>query len=344
MKLLIVIVNFRTPELVIECLHSLETELEGATGAGLRTIEVDVIDNVSDDGSLDKIQAAIEDEGWSWVRARCSGKNGGFSFGNNRAIEPALASDEPPDYVLLLNPDTVVRPGGVLELVRFLNEHPQIGIAGSRLEEPDGTVQHSRYRFFSLPGEFDAGLRFGPVSRLLSRWVIAPPLHDEPHEIGWVAGASMLVRREVFRDVGLMDEDYFLYFEETDLCLAAKRAGWPTWYVPSSRVVHLVGQSSGIDTDDMSEKPMPRFWFESRRRYFAKNHGTLYAVLADLIYGTAFGLWRIRRAIQRKPDLDPPHFLRDLLRFNLRPVPIQTRQILGRTTASESQGRRRAAA
>jgi len=140
---------------------------------------------------------------------------------------------------------------------------------------------------------------------------------DQPHETGWVAGASMIIRREVFDDVGLMDEGYFMYYEEVDFCLRANRAGWPCWYVPDSRVVHLVGQASGVTDTRAVPKRRPAYWFESRRRYFVKNHGLVYALIADTVWALGFATYRVRQALQRKPDTDPPKLLYDFIRHSV---------------------------
>lgn len=312
----IVIVNYRTPGLVIDCLRSLVEEVR-AVGE----CKVVVVENASGDGSTEKIQKAIQDEHWAnWAEVLPVEKNLGFAGGNNAALRPLLAAQPPPDYVLLLNPDTVIRPGALRELVDFMEKHPEVGIAGSRLEDPDGTPQRSAFRFHTAPSEFEGGMKLGVVSRLLNGWVVAPPVEEQPHVTGWVAGASMIVRRQVFDAIGLMDEDYFLYFEETDFCLRALRAGWPCWYVPASRVVHLVGQASGVTDTKKPAKRVPRYWFESRRRYFRKNHGRLYAFAADVGWTTAFALWRVRRRLQGKPDTDPPNLLWDFVRFNFFPL------------------------
>jgi hypothetical protein len=129
----------------------------------------------------------------------------------------------------------------------------------------------------------------------------------------------MMVRKEVFDQVGVLDEGYFMYYEEMDLCLRAHRAGWQCWYVPQSRVVHLVGQASGVTGADRGRKRMPRYWFESRRHFFLKMHGRCYKVLADLSWTMGFALWRLRRWIMRKPDNDPPRMLWDFVRFNFLP-------------------------
>ena len=121
----------------------------------------------------------------------------------------------------------------------------------------------------------------------------------------------MIVRREVLATAGLMDEAYFLYYEEVDFCWQAQRAGWSCWYVPESRVVHLVGQSSGVTNTKTIPKRLPQYWFDSRRRYFRKNYGWFYTAVTDLVWLLSFGLWRCRRVLQRKPDRDPPYLWRD---------------------------------
>jgi GT2 family glycosyltransferase len=130
----------------------------------------------------------------------------------------------------------------------------------------------------------------------------------------WLPGASLLIRREVFETIELMDEGYFLYYEETDFCLQAARYGWECWYVPSSHVMHLAGQSTGVTTPTDQPKRLPQYWFNSRRRYFVKNHGRLYAAIADTVWFLGFVSWRGRRLIQRKPDTDPPCLLQDFVR------------------------------
>jgi GT2 family glycosyltransferase len=308
----IVIVNYRTPELVVDCLRSLAAEVRAVGDC-----QVIVVENASPDNSKDRIQQAITEERWQdWAEQMVLNRNLGFAGGNNAALEPLLASPQPPDYVLLLNPDTVIHPGAVQSLVEFMEKNPRVGIAGSRLENPDGTPQRSAFRFHTISSEFESGVRLGFVSRLLHSRVVAPPVRTDTYPTDWVAGASMIVRKTVFDDIGLMDATYFLYYEEVDFCLRAKRAGWPCWYVPASRVIHLVGQASGVTDVKKPARRMPRYWFESRRRYFQRNHGWFYERLADVAWVAGFSLWRLRRRIQRKPDSDPPSLLWDFIRFN----------------------------
>ena len=313
MSLLIVIVNYRTADLTVDCLRSLAAEV-AALPPGTSVV---VTDNASGDDSVQRLQSAVRDNNWSaWASVLPLARNGGFAYGNNEGIRPALESPNPPDYVLLLNPDTIVRPGALVELLKFMDARPDVGIAGSRLEDPDGTGQRSAFRFHTVAGEFENALRLGVITKILSKRVVAPEIPAEAGPTDWVAGASMLIRKEVFDAIGLLDDAYFMYFEETDFCLRAKRAGWPTWYVPASRVIHLVGQASQWNDKKAVAKRRPPYWFASRRRFFVKNHGRFYAMLADTAYTVGFAFWRLRRFVQRKPDTDPPKFLFDFVRHS----------------------------
>jgi N-acetylglucosaminyl-diphospho-decaprenol L-rhamnosyltransferase len=239
--------------------------------------------------------------------------NGGFAAGNNFAIAPALAGDDPPDLIWLLNPDTLVRPGALDALLAFLEDRSDVGIAGSRLEWEDGTQHDSRYRFPGILNQFDAHLAFPPFAKLVWRWRVAPDLVLEDHPIDWMAGASMIIRREVFERIGLFDDGYFMYFEETDFCLRASRAGFLGWYVPQSRVAHLVGKSSKVSAVRDSVQPrLPRYWFVSRRRYYLKNHGLLYAAAVDFLTLLGYAGWLLRQKLTGKSSSRPDHYGRDL--------------------------------
>jgi len=309
-SVLVVIVNYRTPKLTINCLRSLASEIPA-----LLNTQVAVVDNASGDDSVTAIEQAIVTEGWSqWATLLPSNHNGGFSYGNNFAIRPALASENPPDYVWLLNPDTEVRPGALQALLEFMQHQSKAGICGSSFEEADGQPWPIAFRFPTLLSELENGVRLGFVSKLLAKWQVAQVMSDQPSSIDWLPGASMLIRREVFESIGLMDEGYFLYFEETDFCLQAARQGWECWYVPASRVMHIAGQSTGVTATTDQPKRLPQYWFNSRRRYFVKNHGWFYAAMVDIVWFVGFALWRGRRIVQQKPDTDPPYLLQDFLR------------------------------
>ena len=308
-RVAVVVVNYRTAELAVECLRSLAAEV-----VDLPESRVVVVDNASGDGSAERIAGAIVSERWGdWATLLPLGRNGGFSAGNNAALRSLLGQTTPPDWFLLLNPDTVVRAGAVRALLDRAVERPTIGIVGSRLEEPDGTLQRSAFPFLSVRTELDRALRLGVVSRLLSSWSAAPS-GDAACRVDWVSGASMLIRREVIDSIGLLDDGYFLYFEEVDFCLRAARAGWECWYEPRSRVVHLVGQSTGVDPSD-SVRRLPRYVFDSRRRYFVKNHGATYARLVDLAWIMGHVAWRVRMRIQRRNAPVAPRLLRDFARY-----------------------------
>lgn len=311
--LLIVIVNYRTAGLVVDCLRSLSVELPRVPG-----MRVVVTDNASGDDSVQIIGKAIETLGFGdWATLLPLEHNGGFAYGNNEGIRYAEQQGGLPPYVLLLNPDTVVLENGVAALMSFMEQHPNVGIAGSRLENPDTTARHSAFRFASIASEFERGARLGLVTRLLRSKIVAPEIRNEQHQTDWVAGASMIVRKEVFDDIGLMDGEYFLYYEESDFCLLAHRAGWECWYVPESRVVHLVGQSTGVTGAKRNLKPLPTYWYESRRRYFRKNYGGVYAVLTDLAWLAGHLIYRAKAAVTRAPREDPPGMLGGFVRHSL---------------------------
>ena len=310
-SVLVVIVNYRTPALTVNCLRSLVAEVKSFPG-----IRVAVADNCSGDDSIAHIGKAIASAGWGgWASLVSLERNGGYAFGNNAIIRPALQSEHPPDYFLLLNPDTQVYPGAVKALVDFMDSHPEVGLAGSGMESPEGVPKPRSFRFHTIFSELDAALQLGVVSKLLSNWTTVKPMPDEPAPADWLPGASLMVRRQVFESVGLLDEEYFLYYEETDFCLQAKRGGWSCWRVPESRVMHMAGQSTGV-TAPGSRQRMPKYWFDSRRRYFIKNHGWIYAAIADAVWIVGFTIWRCRRLVQQKPDHDPPHFLGDFIRYS----------------------------
>jgi N-acetylglucosaminyl-diphospho-decaprenol L-rhamnosyltransferase len=310
MKLLVAITNYRVASLTIDCLSSIAPEIGRVPGT-----RVAVCENGTGDDSAERIQKAITDNGWgSWCALTVLGTNLGFTGGNNVIIRPALQSPDPPEYVLLLNADTVVLPGAFKSLVGFLDQHPNVGIAGSRQEERDGTPLRSAFRFPSPLSEFEGGIKLGLVTRLLQRWVVAPAIADEPCETDWLSGASMMVRREVFRDIGLLDEGYFTYFEDVDFCFNARKAGWPIWYVPASRIIHLVGQSTGITVK--KPKRQPAYSFEARRRFFLKNYGPVRAALVDIAQILGLTLWRLR-VLFGKTDFTPPHFLLDSIRHSV---------------------------
>ena len=311
-RLGICIVAWRCGPLVIDCLQSIEAELASVPGS-----HVCIVDNASGDDTAEVIERAIEERGWgAWATLVRAPRNGGFAYGNNRAIEMLRAIGAPVDYWVLLNPDTVVRPGALRVLADFMNAQPGIGLAGGRSEDPDATPQACCFRFPSILREMAAVVQLGPFFRLFRRqirWIDTP---SNPMEVDWVSGAFVFIRPEILEQIGLLDESYFLYFEETDFILRAKRAGWSCWHVPQSRIVHLVGQSSGVTTRHARARRLPAYWFESRRRYFVINHGRTYAAMLDLAVAAGYCVARPIRRLTRHWYDDPPYFLRDLLKHS----------------------------
>lgn len=310
--LFIVIVNFRCADQTIACLESLSCEEYVP-----RYAQVAIIDNCSGDRSVPRLQAEINRRRWVWASVIESPVNGGFAAGNNLACRHLANLPVPPDYVLLLNPDTLVRAGGVAALVEFMEAHSDVGIAGSQLLDAAGAPQCGGFRFPSIPGELESGFRLGLITRLLRRWVVPHGVAADPRQVDWVSGASFMLRREVFDRIGLLDERFFMYYEEVDFCRRARAAGWQVWHVPASKVVHLEGAASGIRK---ARRPRARYWYESRRTYYTKHHGRLYATAAELAFQAGYSTWRLRRLLQRKPDTDPIGRISDGLRYVVWPA------------------------
>jgi N-acetylglucosaminyl-diphospho-decaprenol L-rhamnosyltransferase len=121
----------------------------------------------------------------------------------------------------------------------------------------------------------------------------------------------------MLEQIGLLDEGLYTYCDDADICLRAQRAGWETWYVPESRVVHLEGASTGIASHTKQPARRPPYWYQAHHRYFLKNYGALYTALVQAAFIVGYALWRVRRRIQRKPDNDPPYMLIDSIRYSI---------------------------
>ena len=317
MKLVVVLINYKTADLTERALESVLREFESIPES-----RVALIENDSQDGSAEQLAHTIEERGWKdRVTLTVSPRNGGFAYGVNAGALPAIASDDPPDYIYLLNSDARVDPGALVKLVTFLDEHPDVGICGSQLYGEDGVLHDTAFRMLSLPGEFLSPTRGVPgMGWLFDRFTVAMRVPTEPAHVGWLAGASMLIRREVFEDIGPFDENFFLYYEESDFCRRAALAGFPTWYIPESRVEHIGSVSTGWK--DLS-KPRPSYWFDGRRYYYLKNHGRAYLWAANVAFLLGMALGRVKAALKREPYPQPTGFLRAFLWHNLsfRPIP-----------------------
>jgi GT2 family glycosyltransferase len=311
MKLFIVILCYRVVDLTIDCLHSLSGEIDRVPGT-----KVGLLENGTGRDAGERLRKVIEENGWtSWVDLTVVYPNLGFTGGNNYLIRPMLESQDRPDYVLLLNSDTIVKEHALEALVEFMDSHPRAGIAGSKMIWFDGQVRASPFRFLNVVTELDSGLRLGIVSKLLSRWCLEPPKPKVSTQADWVSGASMILRRSMLEEIGLLDEGLYTYFDDVDICLRARRAGWETWYVVESEVVHLGGASTGVTGRVVKRRP--DYWFQARRRFFLKSYGKVYTALADAAFIIGYSLCRLRQRIQRRADTDPPQLLMDSIRHSV---------------------------
>ncbi len=316
--ILTVILNWRTPDMTLQSCEAALREMQGMQGA------ITIVDNDSGDGSFEKMSAEVVRRGWDNpaaggipVQVLQSGHNGGFGAGNNFGIRAGLPGGGRPDHVYILNSDAFPDPGSIRALLDHLEANPRTGFAGSYIHGPEGEPHQTAFRFPSILGEFEGAARLGPVSRMLKRHIVALPIPESTTRVDWLAGASVLMRQDALDEIGLFDETFFLYFEETDLLLRAARAGWATDYVRHSEVTHIGSASTGMKT----WKRIPGFWLDSRRYYFTKNHGRAYAALATFACVTGGALCRLRLMLQGKTLGDPPHFLRDLIMHHFRKAP-----------------------
>ncbi len=227
----IAIVNWNVRHLLQRCLRSIFEH-----SGGLR-LEIIVVDNASSDGSVNMVR-----QDFPQVHLIANQDNVGFPRGNNQAIAASRGR-----YVLLLNPDTEIVGEALDTMVAYLDAHPQVGALGPQLLNPDGSVQSSRRRFPTMATAFLESTilqLWFPRNRVLSRYYLLDRADDETQEVDWVMGACLLARRQAIEQVGLLDEDYFMYSEELDWCYRFKKQGWQVVYLPAARVVHHEGKSS----------------------------------------------------------------------------------------------------
>jgi len=313
-KVLFSIVNYGTPDMVIDSLKKLEEER-----LQYPDFFVHIVDNRSPDDSVTKLTEAIEQHNWSeWVRLIRSPVNGGFAYGNNLAIKEAEKHGVPFDYVWLLNPDSYVSTGAVRKMVYFMDHSPQVAIGGTRILNEDGTHFGSAFRFPSIASEFIDRAAIGPLSRFFSSSTVAPyPPVNTFSETEWVSGASMVIRKIVFDTIGLMDEGYFLYFEEVDFCLKAKKNGYKIYYTPDVEIVHMSGKSTGLTGKDHQLKRIPNYWFDSRRRFFEKNFGVSYLISANIFLIFGHGLYKTKNLFLRRNEKTAPKFISDFIHHSI---------------------------
>lgn len=309
--LLTVILNYRTPKLALKAAKAALEAMNGVNG------EIIIVDNASGDESFGLIQKGISERGWdkdNRVRALLSPSNGGFGAGNNLGIREGISDGSTPDYIYILNPDAFPDPDAICNLLDHLQSNPDVGFAGSCIYGEDGEPHLTAFRFPSIASEFEGAARLGPISRLLSKYRVPLAMPQTTRKVDWLAGASLMMRTKTLEEIGLFDETFFLYFEETDLCLRAAKAGWSTDYVVESKVMHIGSVSTGMK--DWNR--VPEYWLDSRLHYFRKNFGSVYAFGATLANVTGLVISRSREFLQRKPSGAPQFFLRDLIWHGLK--------------------------
>ena len=222
MKLSVIIVNYNVRPYLTACLDSVQRALEGIES------EVFVVDNHSDDDSVEVIS-----RDYSWVHLINNRENLGFSKANNIAIRQAQG-----EYILLLNPDTVVAEETLKGVIDFMDQHPKAGGAGVRMHNADGSLAPESRR--AIPTPFVAARKMLGFTK---RYYMSYLSWDAPAQIEVVSGAFMLLRHKAIYEVGMLDEDFFMYGEDIDLSYRLLQGGWQNWYLPYD-IVHYKGQST----------------------------------------------------------------------------------------------------
>lgn len=255
MQLSIVIVNYNGKGILCNCIESIYKS------SSTVNFEIILVDNASSDGSVETIKKEFPE-----VQVLVNQENKGFSFANNRGIEIAKG-----DYILLLNNDTLILPGQLDIMLKFMQEHQDVGAVGPKLLNPDGSFQMSFWSFPNLFTEFNR--------RIINLFAFAnyrffkdllEDLYIKEKEIDWVSGACLMVRRKTIEDVGILDENFFMYFEDVDWCYRIRRKGWKIYFLPIARIVHLLGKSME------KEKQKNKQNYRQSRVYFYRKYKKFY--------------------------------------------------------------------
>lgn len=284
----IVIVSYNTRDILRSCLQALFANAPGVEK------EVFVVDNDSRDGS-----AAMVREEFPAVHLLANQQNLGFAAANNQAFE--LATGE---YILLLNPDAFVKPNAIATALNFMQRTPACGVCGGRLVSEDGQLDPSARRFptwlaklFTLSG---LSSKF-PGSAIFNRHDFGGFGHDREQEVDWVPGTFTLLRTSMLNQIGFFDERFYIYYEETDLCLRARKSGWKVYFIPDAEVIHIGGACSQTREDesfDAAAAQVLSFRMRSEWLYHRKNSGLL-QVLANA--GVEAGWHLLRLLVNRLP-------------------------------------------
>jgi hypothetical protein len=306
-KIAVVLINYRTVRLTLDCLASLEPEMNDHPG-----MHVVVVDAASSDDSADLLEKESALRDWEkWMSLVRLDENRGFSAGNNAGIAYAVRLGQF-DAFLLLNSDTIVRPGALGVLGKVLERETSVGLVGPRLEWPEGQFQASCFRNVSPASEFLAAAKTGPVSRLFPDSEVAipnPSAYDASGpiaadqrqvEIEWISFACVLIRKEVIASIGRMDDSFFMYFEDVDYCRRARSAGWQIAYSPAARVVHLRGGRTPDAFAVEERRQRPAYYYLSRARYLARYYGPTGPWRANLCWLLGRGVSLVREVLGNK--------------------------------------------
>ena len=232
MKLSIIIISWNVKNDLIRCLKSLYENQPS------NTFEVIVVDNASTDGTVEAAKSNFPE-----VVIVTNSENRGFAAANNQGIEKSQSQ-----YVLLLNPDTLVHSDSLNILVDFMDKNKDVGVCGPQLLNEDGTIQPSVRRFPTFRGALyrHTALRYLRIFRNeYKKWLMKNFDHKTEMDVDQVMGAALMVKRSITDRIGTMDEQFFMYYEEVDLCYRVKQAGWRVVFVPAAVITHLGGQSAG---------------------------------------------------------------------------------------------------
>lgn len=286
-KLAIILLNYRTPDLVTDCLETLKPEIDEIDAICI------VVDNDSKDDSVAKISHWIEDKSAKKnVYLVAADSNSGFSAGHNLGISSVDA-----DNYILLNSDTLIRPGAFRRLLETADKYPEAGLITPRLEWPDETPQASCFRYPTPLSEFINAANTGIVTRLLKNYKISVPVSDEQTYPAWVSFACVLIKKAVIDDIGLLDDGYFMYFEDTDFCFFAHKAGWKIINDPQSKIVHLRGGSSSVKTCFKNKTRVPAYYMASRTRYFYRAGGRIRLLVANIFWVAGRSISKLREVL-----------------------------------------------
>jgi GT2 family glycosyltransferase len=309
-KINVSIINYKTAELTIQCLRSVVDDMEGING------HISVVDNSSNDGSAEKIGEWIKtDKSRVPITLVCSETNSGFSGGHNMGISTC-----PAEFYLVLNSDAVLRSGFFKAILATATANPNTGLFAPRLEDEDGTPQISCFRFHSPASELIRGAATGFITSLLSRYNVPLCITPEPDKIEWASFACILLRHEMFEAIGPMDDGYFLYFEDSEYCLRAYRAGWPIIFVPDARAVHYRGGSAPVKALAKQNKRLPAYYYASRTRFFYQAYGWLGLVLANLLWVTGRLFANLRRFVGKSVPMAKQNERHDIWRNTFDPL------------------------